>query len=235
MFDDRSHAGRALARLAASRVPQWSATPPLAVLALPRGGVPVGIELARRLEATLEFDVFLVRKLGVPDREELAFGAIATGGVRVLNREVIEEVGLSSDQIERIAQREQIELERREYAYRENRAPISLRDRVALLVDDGLATGASMIAAVRAVRRQEPKRVVVAVPIASQSACVELRAVADEVIAAKIPEPFYAVGYWYRNFDQVTDEQVRELLRPFRSYASTPHSALQTSDSAGSG
>jgi putative phosphoribosyl transferase len=231
MFHDRSHAGRVLGRLAANRMPRRP-TDPIIVLALPRGGVPVGAEVARCLPGTAEFDVLLVRKLGVPGREELAFGAISTGAVCVFNREIIEEIGLSGEAIERIVQAERTELERRERAYRQDRPAIQMRDRVVLLVDDGLATGASMIAAVRAVRLQQPGRIVVAVPVASESADEELRLVVDEMICPETPEPFHAVGYWYRNFEQVTDDEVRDLLREFSlahsAPASAPHSAPRT-------
>lgn len=211
MFHDRAEAGRELGRLVAARVQDS----PLVVLALPRGGIPVGVEVAKHLAGEVEFDVFLVRKLGVPQHEELAFGAIATGGVRVLNRAVIDEMALSPEDIERIAKREQIELDRREQAYRHGRSAIALQNRVAILVDDGLATGASMIAAVRAARQQNPRRIVVAVPVASAQAYNDLGAVADEIICAEVPLLFYAVGYWYENFDQVTDAEVRDQLQRF--------------------
>ena len=211
MFHDRAEAGRVLGRLVAERVQDS----PVVVLALPRGGIPVGVEVAKHLAGEVEFDVFLVRKLGVPHHEELAFGAIATGGVRVLNQTVIEEMALSPQDIERIAKREQIELDRREKAYRRGRSAIALRDTVAILVDDGLATGASMIAAVRAARQQNPKRIVVAVPVASAQAYNDLGAIADEIICAEVPPLFYAVGYWYENFDQVTDAEVRDQLQRF--------------------
>jgi putative phosphoribosyl transferase len=223
MFDGRSHAGRVLGRAAANRVHES----PLVVLALPRGGVPVGYEVARRL-GDVEFDVFLVRKLGVPDHEELAFGAISTGGIRVVNRAIVEEMGLSDAAIERVVEREHAELERRERVYRQGRPPVAIRDRVAVLVDDGLATGATMIAAVRAVRLHQPKRVVVAVPVASRQAAADVRSVADEMICLRTPEPFFAVGYWYRDFDQVSDGEVRERLTTV--HASTLHSALRTDD-----
>lgn len=200
-----------LARLVANRVHDS----PIVVLALPRGGVPVGIEVARRPKGTVEFDIFLVRKLGVPDHEELAFGALATGGVRVLNHAVIDEMAISKDDIERIARQEQSELERREHAYRQGRSATSLRDQVVILVDDGLATGATMIAAARAVRLQQPRKIVVAVPVASSQAQRDVAAVADEVICARVPSSFYAVGYWYRNFSQITDDEVRDMLQRF--------------------
>jgi predicted phosphoribosyltransferase len=219
MFDDRSQAGRVLGELVARRA--YNA--PMVVLALPRGGVPVGVEVARQLgsargpqgENQVEFDVFLVRKLGVPGHEELAFGAIASGGVRVLNQSVIDDIGLSNDEMKRVTLREEAELKRREHAYREGRSLIDLHNRVAILVDDGLATGASMIAAVRAVRLQPVNRVVVAVPVAARQASEDLQEEADEVICAETPEPFFAVGYWYRDFGQTTDHQVRDLLRRF--------------------
>lgn len=211
MFDDRSHAGRVLAGLVARDV----GDSPLVVLALPRGGVPVGLEVAKRVKSVTDFDVFVVRKLGVPYREELAFGAIATGGVRVLNHSIVEQLRVSDETIERVAQQEQFELQRREEMYRKGRPPTALRDRTIILVDDGLATGASMIAAVRAARMQQPKRIVVAVPVASTQAVEDLRTVADLVICAETHEAFYAVGYWYRDFDQVSDEEVRDLLNRF--------------------
>jgi putative phosphoribosyl transferase len=219
MFDDRSHGGRVLGDLVARCV----LDSPVAVLALPRGGVPVGLEVALRLGSggnlDVDFDVFLVRKLGVPDRPELAFGAIASGGVRVLNRFIVAELGLSEPLIEGVVQREQRELERRGRLYRRECPHLSPKDRVVVLADDGLATGATMIAAVRAARRRHARRIIVAVPVSSRSAVDDLRDEADEVIAAKTPEPFNAVGYWYRNFEQVSDEEVRELLGRFRPAA----------------
>ena len=206
MFDDRIHAGKELGRVVAESLHDAQAV----VLALPRGGVPVAVQVAKALHA--ELDVFLVRKLGVPGREELAFGAISTGGVRVMNRAVILEMDLSNDAIEQVIEREQAELARRERAYRQGSKPIEMRDRVAILVDDGLATGATMLAAVRAVRLQKPKTVVVAVPVASRHAVAGLRKAADEVICVEVPETFYAVGEWYEDFEQVTDEEVRSML-----------------------
>ncbi len=180
------------------------------VLALPRGGVPVGFEIARALHADL--DVFMVRKLGVPDQEELAMGAIASGGVRVLNEPLIRHLGLSPTTIERVTAREQHEIERRERLYREGRPALSIEKRTVTLVDDRVATGASMLAVVRAVRAQAPKRIIVAVPVASRDACEEFRRQADDVVCAETPEPFYSVGAWYRDFSQISDAEVHELL-----------------------
>ncbi len=218
-------AGRVLGRLVAAGVTGGAAI----VLALPRGGVPVGFEVAQALRAPA-FDIFLVRKLGVPGREELAFGAIATGGTRVLNRFVISQANLSRDTIDRIARHEQLELDRRDQVYREGRPPLDLHDRTVVLVDDGLATGATMLAAVQAVRGQRPKRLLVAVPVASREAREEMRKVADEVICAQVPHRFDAVGCWYRDFDQITDTEVRDLLHRFTTSSNTPHTALQTND-----
>jgi putative phosphoribosyl transferase len=228
VFRDRAQAGRVLGRLIATSLTE----PPVTVLALPRGGVPVGLEVARSLQAAA-FGVFLVRKLGVPDQEELAFGAIASGGIRVLNRPVIEQTGLSEETIDRIARQEQIELDRRERVFGEGRPPLELCARTILLVDDGLATGATMMAAVQAVRLQSPRRVVVAVPVASRDARRQLRGLADDTICAEVPHPFHAVGCWYRNFEQVTDAEVRQLLSRFPTPSSTLHSALQTNGSTG--
>lgn len=180
------------------------------VLALPRGGVPVGYEVARALKAPL--DVFLVRKLGVPGHRELAMGAIASGGVRVLNDEVVEWYGITPAAIEQVAREEQIELERREHAYRNGRPPLPLEGRTVILVDDGLATGSTMRAAVQAIRTQRPGRIVVAVPVGAPDTCRQFADLADEVVCARTPEPFSAVGLWYRDFTPTNDAQVRELL-----------------------
>jgi len=187
-----------------------SANPDLIVLALPRGGVPVAYEVARALGAPL--DVFVVRKLGVPGHEEYAMGAIATGGVRVLNEELVRTLGMPERVLDAVAAREQQELARRERLYRGQRQPPEVRGRTVILVDDGLATGATMQAAVKALRRLQPARIVVAVPTASPDTCEQLRTEADEVICATTPEPFHAVGLWYQDFSQTTDDEVRELL-----------------------
>ena len=181
------------------------------VLALPRGGVPVAHEVARALDAPL--DVFLVRKLGVPSHRELAMGAIASGGVRVLNEQVVAAYRLSETAINAVARAEQAELERRERTYRDGRGAIALSGRIVLLVDDGLATGASMKAAVKAVRAHDPARVVVAVPVGAPETCRDLADVADEIVCACAPDHFAAVGQWYRDFSQTSDAEVRELLR----------------------
>jgi len=183
--------------------------PDLLVLGLPRGGVPVAWEVARRLGAPL--DVFVVRKLGFPGHEELAMGAIASGGVRVLNPEVIA-YGVSRAQIEQVTEKERRELERREQLFRGDRPPMRVADRTVVLVDDGLATGSTMRAAVRALRQERAGRIIVAVPVAAPSVCAEMKAEADEVVCAATPEPFRAVGLWYDDFAQTSDAEVRELL-----------------------
>jgi predicted phosphoribosyltransferase len=205
-FRNRSEAGRLLA----AKLAAYAKRPDVIVLALPRGGVPVAYEVARALEAPL--DVFLVRKLGVPGHEEYALGAIATGGVRVINQDVVRALGIPPARIEAIAAREQQELERRERLYRGDRPPPDVHGRTVILVDDGLATGATMYAAVQALRRQGAGRVVVAVPIAPPETCDQLREVVDDVVCAVTPEPFHAVGLWYEDFSQTTDDEVRDLL-----------------------
>ena len=180
------------------------------MLALPRGGVPVAFEVAEALDAPL--DVFLVRKLGVPGHEELAMGAIATGGVRVLNEDVIRQLGLRDDQIEQVAERERQELRRREEAYRGGRDELRVEGRTVILVDDGLATGATMRAAVQALGQQEPEGVVVAVPTAAPDTCKDFETEVDEVICLTKPRPFFGVGGSYVDFSQTTDQEVRDLL-----------------------
>ena len=205
-FKNRSEAGRFLAE----QLSAYANRPDTLVLALPRGGVPVAYEVAKALGAPL--DVFQVRKLGLPGHEELAMGAIATGGVRVRNPEVVEYLRIPDEVIDEVTARERQELERRERLYREDRPALSPRGRVVILVDDGLATGSTMLAAVLALRQQQPASIVVAVPVAAKQTCEELRTVADEVVCAVTPDPFYAVGLWYEDFSQTTDEEVRELL-----------------------
>jgi predicted phosphoribosyltransferase/dienelactone hydrolase len=205
-YRDRAEAGRILA----ARLARYRGRRDVVVLALPRGGVPVGEEVARALDAPL--DVVIVRKLGVHAQPELALGAIASGGVRVLNEELVQALSIPHMVIDAVASREQNELERRERRYRDDRPPFDVGGRVVIVVDDGLATGATMRAAVVALRRRKAARVVVAVPTASRAACEALRAEADEVVCATTPEPFYAVGQWYQDFSQTTDLEVREAL-----------------------
>jgi predicted phosphoribosyltransferase len=205
-FRDRADAGRQLA----AKLDGYARRPDVVVLGLPRGGVPVAFEVARELEVPL--DVFVVRKLGVPGHEELAMGAIATGGARVLNEEVVGRLGISADTVEAAARREADEVARREQLYRGDRPPPDVRGRTVILVDDGLATGASMRAAVAALRQHEPDRIVVAVPAAASETCAGLREDVDEIVCLLTPEPFVAVGFWYENFSQIGDDQVRELL-----------------------
>jgi predicted phosphoribosyltransferase len=190
------------------------------VLALPRGGVPVAFPVAEALDAPL--DLFLVRKLGTPGHRELAMGAIASGGIRVLNDEVVRWYGITPAAIDAVAREEEQELQRRESTYREGREAVPLQGRVVILVDDGLATGSTMIAAVKAVRQHQPAKVVVAVPVGARETCGALSTVADEVECVRMPEPFSAVGQWYLNFDQTSDEEVRQLLRA-HARAVTPH------------
>jgi putative phosphoribosyl transferase len=213
IFADRREAGRFLAEKLAA----YADRPDVLVLALPRGGVPVAYEVARALHAPL--DVFLVRKLGLPGHEELAMGAIASGGVIVLNEDVVGALGIPRDLIERVAAAEQQELERRERAYRDNRPPPDVRGRTVILIDDGLATGSTMRAAVAALRKLGPARIIVAVPIGAPETCAEFEQEADDVLCAVTPQPFYAVGLWYRDFSQTTDEEVHELLEQ----AAEPH------------
>jgi putative phosphoribosyl transferase len=205
-FRNRADAGRYLGSLLSG----YAGRNDVVVLTLPRGGVPVGLEIARALGAPL--DVFLVRKLGVPGHEELAFGALASGGVRVLNREVVQRLGLSSNLIDAVSERERAELERRELLYRGDRPPVVLAGKIAIVVDDGLATGASMRAATAAVRAQEPARIVVAVPTAAAETYSLLRAEVDELVSPLTPENFQAVSLWYDYFEQLTDTEVRRLL-----------------------
>ena len=194
----------------AESLKNYACRPEVVILALPRGGVPVGYELAHALDAPL--DVFLVRKLGVPGHEELAMGAIASGGVRVLNREVIDALGLPQQVIDRVASHEEAELERQEREYRGNRRSPEVRGRTAILCDDGLATGSSMRAAVAALRRQDAARIVVAVPVAAARTCNLVRREVEEMVCLMTPPYFQAVGEWYEDFRQVGDDEVRELL-----------------------
>lgn len=206
-FLDRADAGRFLAR----ELAHLEGRAGLLVLALPRGGVPVGYEIARALQAPL--DVFVVRKLGMPGHEELAMGAVASGGIRVLNADVVAALGRQAQEaIDRVTVREKEELRRREEQYRGERPFPELSGKTAILVDDGLATGATMRAAARAVRERRPARLIIAVPVAAESTCREMRGEADEVVCALIPEPFFGVGQFYDDFSQTSDEEVRTLL-----------------------
>jgi putative phosphoribosyl transferase len=213
-FRDRSEAGQALAR----QLSAYKNQSDVLVLALPRGGVPVAYEVARALEAPL--DIFLVRKLGVPGHEELAMGAIASGGLRVMNDEIVAMHRLSEREIDPVVARETAEIARRERRYRGDHPPEPIQGSIAILIDDGLATGATMRAAVRALRRQQPAKIVVAVPVAAASTCADLREEADEVVCALTPEPFHAVGLWYQDFTQTTDDEVRTLLDRLRQQPS---------------
>jgi putative phosphoribosyl transferase len=205
-FRDRVEAGELLAR----KLADYRDRDDVVVLALPRGGVPVAREVARALG--VPFDVYVVRKLGVPGHEELAMGAIATGGVRQINRDVVDALGIPGTVIDAVARREQLELERREQAYRGDRGALSLANKIVVLVDDGLATGSTMRAAVMAARQQQPAQVIVAVPVGAPSTCADLAAEADSVVCVRTPDPFVAVGLWYRDFTPTTDHEVRALL-----------------------
>jgi len=207
-FRDRAHAGRVLARALLAYAGRRD---DVVVLALPRGGVPVAAELARALGAQL--DVFVVRKLGLPGHEELAMGAVAPGGVLILDDRLVRGLGIPDEVLQETVEKELRELERREAAYRAGRPPLDLEGKTVILVDDGLATGATMRAAALALRKYRPARVVVAVPVASAETCDEFRADVDEIVCALTPSPFHAVGLWYDDFSQTSDEEVRELLR----------------------
>ena len=210
LFEDRRDAGRKLAR----ELNDYADDPELIVLALPRGGVPVAYEVAEALDAPL--DIFLVRKLGLPGREELAMGAIASGGVRVLNDMVVEALDIPDAVIEAVVKKEQAEMERRERAYRGDRPAPDVEGRTVILVDDGLATGSTMRAAVAGLRARNPEEIVVAVPTASPETCEMFEKEVDDIICAVTPHPFYGVGVWYRDFSQTTDEEVRTYLKRAR-------------------
>jgi predicted phosphoribosyltransferase len=207
LFEDRRDAGQRLA----AKLGNFAGREDVTVLALPRGGIPVGFEVARALGVPL--DVFVVRKLGVPGHEELAMGAIASGGAVSVNQEVVTALGISDEELDQLAEAEAAELAWREQLYREGRKPAELRGRTVLVVDDGLATGSTMFAAILALRELDPARIVVAVPVAPADTCREVREQADELICLDTPEPFFSVGQFYRDFSQTTDEEVRSLLR----------------------
>jgi len=206
IFRNRKQAGQRLAKKLYNYADQLD----VLVLALARGGVPVGYEVASALHVPL--DVFTVRKLGTPGQEELAMGAIAPGGVRVINHEVVRSMMISEVTIEEVVARELAELERREKAYRGERPRPEIKGKTIIIVDDGLATGASMRAAVYAIRKQLPKKIIVAVPVGAESTCASFNDIADEIICLETPAPFYGVGAWYDDFSQPTDEEVRTLI-----------------------
>jgi len=210
LFKDRRHAGRALA----IELGKYAGRADIIVLALPRGGVPVAYEVAQYLGAPL--DVFVVRKLGVPRHEELAMGALASGGLCVLNNDVVRDLGITKEDILAAARAEIRELGRRDRAYRGDRPPLDVSGKTVILIDDGLATGSTMRAALQALRQRNPEHMVAAVPVASKAACAEVSEETDEMICVATPEPFRAVGLWYQDFSQTTDEEVRALLEAAR-------------------
>jgi putative phosphoribosyl transferase len=229
LFRDRRAAGRELA----AKLRAYADRPGVVVLALPRGGVPVAFEVARALHAPM--DIFLVRKLGLPGHEELAIGAIATGGVRVVNDEAVRALRVSDVVLDAVTAAERRELERRERLYRGDRPPVDVRGRTVILVDDGLATGSTMRAAIAALRQQHPGRIVVAVPVGAADVCAAFQAEADESVCVRTPQPFHAVGLWYGDFSQTTDEEVHELLARVagvlaRAEAGRAHSSARSTD-----
>ncbi|MBI3849085.1 MAG: phosphoribosyltransferase [Verrucomicrobia bacterium] len=227
-FRDRVEGGQLLA----AQLAKYANRKDVIVLGLPRGGVPVAFEVARELNAPL--DVFVVRKLGVPGHRELAMGAIATGGVRVLNERVVQELGISKETIDAVAAEEHEELKRREVAYRGHGASPVIRGKTVILVDDGIATGSTIRAAVLALRKQHPARLIVAVPTAAASSCHELRRQVDEMLALMAPEEFYAVGQWYEDFSQTTDAEVTRLLELARDRPVSAATSAPSSQEAGS-
>lgn len=206
MFQNRTEAGQKLA----SKLSAYFAQPDVLVLALPRGGVPVGCEVARAMHAPV--DVFMVRKLGVPWNPELAMGAVATGGVRVLDLEIIGSLAIPNEEVAEVAAREELELERRDRAYRGDRVPLPVAGKKVILVDDGIATGSTMRAGIAALRKLQPARIVIAAPVATHAACALLRNLADEVVFAIEAEDFFAIGEWYEDFTQLSDADVQNLL-----------------------
>jgi putative phosphoribosyl transferase len=210
IYENRLQAGRYLA----TQLQQYANNPDVIVLALPRGGVPVGFEVAKALHVPL--DVFIVRKLGVPGHEELAMGAIATGGIIVLNNEVINMLHIPRRVIDAVAAREEQELQRRDHLYRDDRPLPDVKGKIIILVDDGLATGSTMRAAIETLKQEHPAKIVVATPVGAPQTCEELSQLVSQVICAQTPEPFYGVGYWYQNFEQTSDQEVHDLLAQAR-------------------
>ncbi len=224
-FENRRHAGRVLA----TALSKYAGRDDVVVLALPRGGVPVAFEVAKHLNAPL--DILVVRKLGVPGHEELAMGALASGGIRVLNEDVIAGLGIDERVIESIAIDQGRELERRERAYRGNQSPLDVTGRTVILTDDGLATGSTMRAAVAGLRHRRPMRIVIGVPVAAKSTCEALAQEVDDMICTMQPELFFAVGEWYADFSQTTDAEVRQLLEAaYQVRAREPNSTTPTGD-----
>jgi predicted phosphoribosyltransferase len=224
LLKNRSEAGRLLVAALRPYATESDLTESdLLVLALPRGGVPVAFEVAKAFGAPL--DVFLVRKLGVPGHEELALGAVANGGIRVLNHDVVRLLDIPPKLIDDLAKRETLELNRREAVYRKGLGPLRIEDRALILIDDGLATGSTMLAALRAIRSQKPRQIVAAVPVSPPSACEQLRGEADALICLMTPEPFYGVGQWYEDFSQTNDDEVVELLQAARGWTGDAESA----------
>ncbi|MGA8766666.1 MAG: phosphoribosyltransferase [Candidatus Acidiferrales bacterium] len=223
IFANRTEAGQKLVL----RLRKYANRDDVIVLAAPRGGVPTAFEVATNLKVPL--DVFVLRKLGVPGHEELAFGAIASGGVRVLDRNTVEGLGLTGLDIERVTRAEERELERRERAYRDGRPMLDVRGMTVILIDDGIATGSSVRAAIRALRQMKPARIVIAVPVAPPSVCNRLRVEVDELVCLEMPEPFYGVGRFYDDFSQVSDEEVKQLLdSASRQLRDSRHRDVQT-------
>ena len=213
LFQNRTDAGRTLAK----KLSHYADRKDIVVLGMPRGGVPVAFEVAQSLRVPL--DVFIVRKLGVPGQEELAMGAIASGGIRILNDVVIRSKRISETVIDAVTERERIELDRRELAYRGHRTAPIVREKTVILVDDGIATGSTMLAAVAALKQQQPRRIVVAAPAAPVESCDELQQAVDELIVIVRPDPFYSVGQSYEIFGQISDEEVQKLLRSTRRHS----------------
>jgi len=206
IFTDRAEAGRNLAQ----KLNDYANRDDVIVLGAPRGGVPIAFEISSALNVPL--DIFVLRKLGVPGHEELAFGAIASGGVRILDSDIVDACGLTSQDIERVTRDETRELERRERAYRRGRLPLNVEGMTVILTDDGIATGSSMRAAIRALRQMKPSALVIATPVAPHSTCERLRPLVDELVCLNMPEPFFGVGQFYHDFSEVTDDEVNELL-----------------------